>query len=80
MIDGMFCRARSVSPLSGDSPACSLPQILEQPVIQVAIFKCCIILISISKYKRKVRGLMPCFGQNGYQAQVLQHPIDSYSL
>jgi hypothetical protein len=28
-------RARSVSPLSGDSPACSLPQILEQPVIQI---------------------------------------------
>ena len=27
---------------------------------------------------RKVRGLVPCYGQDGYQAQVPQHPIDTY--
>ncbi len=25
----------------------------------------------------KVRGVFPCCGQDGYQAQVLQHPIDT---
>ena len=28
--------------------------------------------------KRKVRGLVSSYSQDGYQAQVLQHPIDSY--
>ena len=28
--------------------------------------------------RSKVRGLVPCCGQDGYQAQVPQHPIDSY--
>ena len=28
--------------------------------------------------KRKVRGLVSCCGQDGYRAQVLQHPIVSY--
>ena len=27
--------------------------------------------------KHKVRGLVPCGGQDGYRAQVPQHPIDS---
>ena len=27
---------------------------------------------------RKARGLDPCCGQDGYRAQVPQHPIDSY--
>ncbi len=26
----------------------------------------------------KMRGLVPCCGQDGYRAQVPQHPIDSY--
>ena len=30
--------------------------------------------------KRKVRGLVPCCGQDGYRAQVLQHSIDSYNI
>ena len=38
MTDFIICRARSVSPLTADSPVCSLPQILEQPVIQVVTF------------------------------------------
>ena len=29
--------------------------------------------------KQKVRGLVPCCGQDGYLAQVSQHPIDSTS-
>ncbi len=29
--------------------------------------------------KRKVRLLVPCCGQDDYQAQVPQHPIDSYT-
>ena len=28
--------------------------------------------------KQKVRGLVPCCGQDGYRAQVPQLPIDSY--
>ncbi len=28
--------------------------------------------------KRKVRGLVPCCGQDGYRAQVPQHPIELY--
>ncbi len=28
--------------------------------------------------KHKVRGLDPCCGQDGYRAQVSQHPINSY--
>ncbi len=28
--------------------------------------------------KCKVHGLVPCCGQYGYQAQVPQHPIDSF--
>ena len=28
--------------------------------------------------KRRVRGLVPCCGQNGYRAHVPQHPIDTY--
>ena len=28
--------------------------------------------------KRKMRGLVHCCGQDGYQDQVPQHPIDSY--
>ncbi len=28
--------------------------------------------------KRKVRGQVPCCGQDGYRAQVPQHPLDSY--
>ncbi len=28
--------------------------------------------------KRKVRGLVPCWGQDGNRAQVQQHSIDSY--
>ncbi len=30
--------------------------------------------------KRKVRSLDPCCGQDGYRAQVPQHPIDSYNI
>ena len=30
--------------------------------------------------KRKVLGLGPCCGQDGYRAQVLQRPIDSYKI
>ncbi len=30
--------------------------------------------------KRWVRGLVPCCGQDGYRAKVLQHPIDSYNI
>ena len=30
--------------------------------------------------KLKVRGLVPCFGQDGYRAQVPQRPIDSYNI
>ncbi len=28
--------------------------------------------------KRKVCGVVPCYSQDGYRAQVLWHPIDSY--
>ncbi len=28
----------------------------------------------------KVRGLVPCCGQDGYRAQVLQHPKDTYNI
>ncbi len=28
--------------------------------------------------KRNVRGLVPCCGQDGYRAQVPQHPIDIF--
>ncbi len=28
--------------------------------------------------RHKVRCLVPCYGQIGYRAQVLQHPIDKY--
>ena len=27
--------------------------------------------------KRKVRGLVPCCGEEGFRAQIPQHPIDS---
>ncbi len=30
--------------------------------------------------KRKVQSLVPCCGQDGIQAQVLQHPIDSNNI
>ncbi len=30
--------------------------------------------------QRKVRGLVPCCDQDGYRAQVPQHPIDSYNI
>ena len=30
--------------------------------------------------KRKVRSLVPCCGQDGYRAQVPQHPIDSNNI
>ena len=30
--------------------------------------------------KRKVRSLVPCCGQDGIQAQVPQHPIDSNNI
>ncbi len=30
--------------------------------------------------QRKVRCLVPCCGQDDYQAQVPQHPIDSYNI
>ena len=30
--------------------------------------------------QRKVRGLVPCCGKDGYRAQVPQHPIDSYDI
>ncbi len=30
--------------------------------------------------KRKVCSLVPCCGQDGNRAQVLQHPIDSYNI
>ena len=30
--------------------------------------------------KHKVLGLVPCYGQDGYQAQVPQRPIDSYNI
>ena len=30
--------------------------------------------------KCKVRGLVPCCSQDGYQAQVPQCPIDSYNI
>ena len=30
--------------------------------------------------QRKVRGLIPCCGQNGYRAQVPQHPLDTYLI
>ncbi len=32
-----------------------------------------------STNKRKVRGLVPCCGQDGYRTQVPQLPIDSYT-
>ncbi len=30
--------------------------------------------------KRKVRGLVPCCVQDGYRAQVPQHPFNPYNL
>ncbi len=30
--------------------------------------------------KLKVRGLVPCCGQDDYRAQIPHHPIDSYRL
>ncbi len=30
--------------------------------------------------QRKMRGLVPSSGQDGYRAQVPQHPIDSYNI
>ena len=30
--------------------------------------------------KHKVRGLVPCCGQDCYRAQVPQHPIDSFNI
>ncbi len=30
--------------------------------------------------KRKMCGLIPCCGQDGYRAHVPKHPIDSYNL
>ncbi len=30
--------------------------------------------------QRNVRGLVPYCGQDGYRAQVSQHPIDSYNI
>ncbi len=30
--------------------------------------------------KRKVRGHIPCCGQDGYRAQEPQRPIDSYNI
>ena len=35
-------------------------------------------LLDGSLDKRKVRGLVPCCGEDGYRAQVPQHTIDSY--
>ena len=37
-------------------------------------------LLDGSMNQRKVRGLVPCCGQDGYRAQLLQHPIDSYNI
>ncbi len=37
-------------------------------------------LLDGSMDQRKVYGLVPCFGQVGYRAQVPQHPIDSYNI
>ncbi len=37
-------------------------------------------LLDGSMDKRKVRGLVPCCGQDGYRAQVSQRPIDSYNF
>ena len=34
----------------------------------------------VSMDKRKVRGLVPCCGQDGYRAQIPQRPIDSYNI
>ena len=36
-------------------------------------------LLDGSLDKRKVRGLVPCYGQDGYRAQVQQHPMDTFS-
>ncbi len=30
--------------------------------------------------QRKLSGLVPCCGQDGYRAQVPQHPKDSYNI
>ena len=32
------------------------------------------------KDQRKVAGLVPCCGEDGYQTQVLKHPIDSHNI
>ncbi len=34
-------------------------------------------LSDVSLEKDKVRGLVPCCGQDGYRAQVSQRPIDT---
>ncbi len=46
---------------------------------------CCIVakindLWDGSMDQRMVRGLIPCCGQDGYRAQVPQHPIDSSNI